>query len=151
MHSTALYLLALLLFTSPLAAQSAGKPRTPIDSVVLIRTPVPGWACPRCPPSHVVLRRDALPAKTLLRFGRKADRVGFYMLPADVMGAPFCRVVRSDDLMATLSIFHADGQWSVRGYHHCAQRSREQSGLLALEALVDSLVGPPPGRPVQHQ
>lgn len=150
MPSRSWYSFVLTLFAWPLAAQSPVRPRAPIDSVVLIRTPVPGWPCPRCPPPHVVLRRDAIASTKLLAFKHMADSIGFYALPPDVMGARFCRVVRSDDLMATLSIFHADGQWSVRGYHHCTDQSREQSGLLALETLVDSLAKLPPGRRVEH-
>jgi hypothetical protein len=120
-----------------LEAQGSMRPRGPIDSVVLVRKP--GWPCPMCPPVHVALRRDVFGATVLAAFKQKADSVGFYALPAGIMGASFCRVVRSDDLMATLSIYHPDGQWSVNGYHHCRDSSPEQRGLFALEKLVDSL------------
>jgi hypothetical protein len=90
-------------------------------------------------------------ATVLEAFRRKADSLRFYSLPADVMGATFCRVVRSDDLLATLRIYHSDGQWSVRGYHHCRDRSPEQAGLLALEALVDSLAAVPKRRPFEYR
>ena len=130
-----------------LHAQQPARPVGPIDSVVLVRTFVPGWPCPNCPPQHVAIRRgDAGGVAGLAAIGAKADSIGFYALPAEIMGASFCRIVRSDDLLATLSIHHPDGRWSVRGYRHCAARSSEQAGLLALEALVDSLVVRPQRR-----
>jgi len=142
------YSLVLVLFgCRRLEAQSPMRPLGPIDSIVLVRTQVPGWPCPKCPAERVTLRRDLIDTTVLAAFRRKADSVGFYALPANVMGASFCRVVRSDDLLATLSIHHRDGLWSVRGYHHCRDRSPEQTGLLALEALVDSLAAFPQRRP----
>jgi len=130
-----------LLVGSRLHAQLPARPVGPIDSVVLVRTPVPGWPCPNCPPQRVAIRRgDGLGAASLAQIRAKADSIGFYTLPADVMGASFCRIVRSDGLLATLSIYHPDGRWSVGGYRQYSARSSEQSGLLALEALVDSLV-----------
>lgn len=143
MTSRHLYALVLLLFGYPLNAQPATRPRGPIDSVVLVRTPAWRLPCPTCPPAHIVLRRGASDSTALAAFSRKADSLGFYALPANVMGASFCQVVRSDDLLATLSIYHPDGHWSVRGYHHCRDRSPEQAGLLALESLVDSLAVQP--------
>jgi hypothetical protein len=141
------YSLVLATLGFRLEAQAPIRLRGPVDSVVLVRTSVPGWPCPKCPPVHVALRREVNGATVLEAFRRKADSLGFYALPADVMGAGFCRVVRSDDLMATLHIYHSDGQWSVRGYHHCRDRSPEQTGLLVLEALVDSLSAVPQRTP----
>jgi hypothetical protein len=131
--------LVLALFGSRLEAQSTVRPVGPIDSIVVVRTQVPGWPCPRCPPTRITLRRDLTDGTVLAAFRQKAESLEFYSLPPDVMGASFCRVVRSDALMATLTIYHPDGLWSVRGYHHCRDRSPEQTGLLALEALVDSV------------
>ena len=137
------YSLVLGLFAARLNAQLPNRTHVRIDSVVLVRTPVPGWPCPTCPPARVVLRRDAIDSTTLAAIKQKADSIGFYDLPPNVMGASFCPVVRSDALMATLSIYHPDGRWSVRGYHHCTDRSPQQVGLLALEAMVDGIAGVP--------
>jgi len=142
--------LVLVVFGCRLEAQQPVRSLAPIDSVVLVRTFVPGWPCPRCPPERVTLRSSETDATVLAAFKLKADSLGFYSLPADIMGASFCRVVRSDDLLATLSIYHPDGRWSVRGYHHCRDSSPERTGLLALEALVDSLAVLPRRRPVRE-
>jgi len=93
------------------------------------------------------LHSSEIGAAALAVFQTKADSIQFYALPANVMGASFCRVVRSDDLMATLTIYHADGHWSVRGYHHCRDVSAQQTALLTLEAMVDSLAALPRRRP----
>jgi hypothetical protein len=128
-----------------LSAQSPIQRLGPIDSIVLVRTSA--WPCSTCAPERVTVRREVTDTTALAAFGRKSDSLGFYRLPANVMGASFCRVVKSDALLATLSIHRPDGSWSVRGYHHCRDRSPEQTGLLALEALVDSLAARAPRRP----
>jgi hypothetical protein len=141
-----------LLVGSRLHAQPPARPVGPIDSVVLVRTSVPGWPCLNCPPERVAIRRgDRVSTASLAQIRAKADSIGFYTLPADVMGASFCRIVRSDGLLATLSIYHADGRWSVGGYRHCSAPSSEQAGLLAMEALVDSLVIRPQRRPPESR
>jgi len=139
----------LALFAGPLSAQSPIQSLGPIDSIALVRKPV--WPCPTCAPERVTLRRGSTDTTALAAFERKADSLGFYRLPANVMGASFCRVVSSDAPLATLSMYHRDGRWSVSGYHHCIDRSPEQAGLLTLEALVDSLDAAARRRPLQHR
>ena len=96
MTSRLSYSLGLALCAGRLNAQLPKRVHTSIDSVVLVRTAVPGWPCPTCPPTRVVLRRDAIDSTTLAAFKQKADSIGFDDLPANVMGVSFCRVVRSD-------------------------------------------------------
>jgi hypothetical protein len=129
--------LLLALFGIQAGAQSPAPRAGPIDSVVLVR--IPAWPCSTCAPERVTLGRNVTDTVKLAAFGREADSLGFYRFPTDFAGSSFCRVVRSDALMATLSIYHRDGWWSVRGYHGCRDRSPEQAGLLVLEAMVDSL------------
>ena len=107
---------------------------------MLVRT-CSGLAVGGCPPP-VTLRRNTIGTTALAAFKRKADSVGFYALPAEVMGASFCRGFRSDAVIARLSIYHTDGSWSVRGYKHCPA-SPQKLGLLAMESMVDSLAALP--------
>jgi len=136
-------LFVLALFAGRLGAQPAPQSLGPVDSIALVRKPM--WWCRKgpCPPERVTLRRGAIDTSVLASFERKAVSLGFYGLPAMVWGASFCRVIMSDAEMTTLSIYHREGQWSVRGYHHCSDRSPELTGLFTLELLVDSLGGTP--------
>ena len=135
--------LVLVLLGRGLDAQPPTRPVGPVDSIVLVRTFVPGWPCPECPPQHVAVRRGAAAEGRLAQVALKADSIGFYALPADLLGKSICRTVMSDALMATIAIYHTDGWWSVRGYRHCAERGPVQRALIAIEALVDSIHAAP--------
>jgi hypothetical protein len=123
-----------------------------VDSVVLRRkeTLCLG-ACQPIP--DVLLRRGKVPSWMMDTIGARAETAGFYQLPNDMRGVPWCEVILSDQVMALLSIYRGRTLHTLRGYHDCIGRKTdvgdagppERQRLLDLEALIDS-VGSRKGR-----
>ena len=141
-------LLSVFCISTSAGAQAVGSPRGVPDSVVLSRKD--DLCLGGCKPiPDVVLRRTQLPAGVLEMIATRARAAGFYSLPANILGkVDWCQVAMSDSRMSVLAIYHADGFWSVRGYHHClgginythgSPPPPEKQKLVALEALVDSV------------
>jgi len=131
-----------------LATMSSAQESAPVDSIVLKRK---HDLCGGCTPfADIILRRRNVPSWMLDTIDARARSAGVYQLPADILGkVTWCRVAVSDNVMASLSIYHANSVASVRGYRHCLGADSkaisdravpiEKQRLLEVEALIDSV------------
>jgi hypothetical protein len=128
---------------SDVQAQRSSRPAAIVDSIVLERRPQRGGlACRECPPPRIVLHRATVRRGALEVIADEAARIGFYAMPPELRArVPFCMVLRSDALDASITMYHRDTTHSVGGYHHCVGGrlggvSREPQLLRQLEAHI---------------
>lgn len=142
--------LSLIAAPASAVAQSGGEPAGVVDSVVVTRK---SDMCGQrvCPTLRVSLRRSEFPGGELDTLASKARADGLYRLPPSVLGkTSWCYFAISDNIMASIAIYHREGSWTTRGYRHCLgpkgirtdapiETPVEKRRLVQLEASIDSL------------
>ena len=67
--------------------------------------------------------QDSVSPEALLFLQREAERIGFFALPDDLVGTPFCADSATDHPTVTVTVFRREGVKRVVDYHGCFERS----------------------------
>lgn len=90
--------------------------------------------------------QDSVSPEALLFLQREAERIGFFALPDDLVGTPFCADSATDHPTVTVTAFRREGMKRVVDYHGCFERSDHSvrpavAQLRTFERTIDGVTG----------